>query len=38
VIFLLDKELKRQGKFVLIFPGHGDYYRYQGQFPFFLAK
>lgn len=35
VVFLLDKELKRQGKFVLIFPGHGDYYRYQGQFPFF---
>lgn len=32
IISLLDKELKRQCKFVLIFPGHGDYYRYQGQF------
>jgi len=34
VVFLLNKRLKRQGKFVLVFPGHGDYYRYQGQFPF----
>jgi len=34
VISLLDKELRNQGKFLLIFPGHGDYYQYQGTFPF----
>ncbi len=28
VISLLDKELRKQGKSVLIFPGHGDYYQY----------
>lgn len=33
VISLLDKELKSHGKFVLVLPGHGNYYRYQGQFP-----
>lgn len=36
VIFLLDKELKRRGKSVLIFPGHGNYYRYQGEFPYLV--
>ncbi len=28
VISLLDKELKSRGRFVLVFPGHGDYYRH----------
>jgi len=34
VVFLLDKQLKKQGKFVLVFPGHGDYYRYRGRLSF----
>lgn len=38
VISLLDKELRNQGKFLLIFPGHGDYYQYQGTFPFSTKK
>ena len=31
VISLLDKEIRSRGKSVLIFPGHGDYYRYRRQ-------